>query len=260
MNDTEQMAFFYEIFDATLPRLGPGDDGSTRQALRRLLKAMAKHDSVNLSILDIGCGNGAQTLALAKAINGTIVAVDNHQPYLDELQHRAAAQGVADKIRPYLKDMGDLDLAEDRFDLIWSEGALYHMGFAKGLAACHQLLAPDGGLAVSELCWLRSDVPARCRQFFQQEYPPMTDIDANIAAITACGYDLVNHFVLPESAWMTSYYQPLEERLTQFRQRYSHDPQRILLIDSIQMEIDLYRSYARYYGYIFFLMRPRRQT
>jgi len=37
MNQQEQMAFFYELFDAKLPRLGPGDDFSTKKALDMLL-------------------------------------------------------------------------------------------------------------------------------------------------------------------------------------------------------------------------------
>jgi len=42
MNDNEQMEFFYEIFDASLPRLGPGDDHSTKQALDVLLSTRPK--------------------------------------------------------------------------------------------------------------------------------------------------------------------------------------------------------------------------
>ena len=47
------------------------------------------------SVLDIGCGNGAQTLQLAKRLNGDILAVDNHPPFLDELQRRAKTAGLA---------------------------------------------------------------------------------------------------------------------------------------------------------------------
>ena len=259
MDQQEQMQFFFEIFDSSLPRLGPGDDASTKKALNLLLSAKSRSnvaaDFARLKILDIGCGNGAQTIALAKNIDGTIVAVDNHQPYLTELQHRAEAEGVSGKIQPCLRDMCNLDLEKGSFDLIWSEGALYNMGFREGLAVCRQLLAPGGLLAVSELSWLQSDPPEECRQFFANEYPAMVDIDANLAIIKSCGYDLLGHFALPESAWLDTYYAPLEHRLQSFLKEYVAEPERMEIIDSIQREIEIYRRYSRYYGYEFYLMQ-----
>ena len=225
MNDNEQMGFLYELFDTSLPRLGPGDDRSTRKALDMLLSERSKRvdepGTGKLRILDIGCGNGAQTIQLAKHIDGTILAVDNHQPYLNELQRRAEAEGVSDKIQPSLKDMCDLGLPEGSFDLVWSEGALYVMGSREGLVICHFLLVPDGFLAASELCWLRPDPPTECQQFFANEYPAMVDIVTNLSIIESSGYKVVGHFTLPESAWWESYYHPLEDRLQSFRKKYA---------------------------------------
>jgi cyclopropane fatty-acyl-phospholipid synthase-like methyltransferase len=206
-------------------------------------------------ILDIGCGNGAQTIQLAKHTNGTILAVDNHQPFLDELERRAEAEGVSEKITVCLKDMRALGVEEGTFDLIWSEGALYIMGFGKGLATCHNLLRPGGLLAVSELSWLRSDPPAECQQFFTNEYPAMVDIDTNAATIERCRYEALGHFTLPESAWWVPYYAPLEGRLRSPREEYATDPERIEVIESIQLEIEVYRRYSAYYGYVFYLMQ-----
>jgi cyclopropane fatty-acyl-phospholipid synthase-like methyltransferase len=259
MDHNEHMEFFYNIFDAALPRLGPGDDLSTKRALDELFSAKSqRRDTPNankLRILDIGCGNGAQTIQLAKQVDGKIVAVDNYQPFLDELQRRAEAEGVSEIIQLYLKDMCDLGLDKGSFDLIWSEGALYNMGFRKGLAVCHSLLAPEGLLAVSELTWLRPDPLAECRQFFAKEYPAMVDVDTNLATIRSCKYEVLGHFTLPESAWWESYYDPLEDRLQSFRKRYAADPERIEMIDSVQMEIEIYRKYSSYYGYVFYLMQ-----
>ena len=116
-----------------------------------------------LRILEIGCGNGAATIPLARHTGESILAMDNHQPFLDELQRRAATTGVAAQIQVSLRDMHTLGQDDGVFDLIWSEGALFIMGFRKGLTAWHALLTPGGGLAVSELAWLRSDPPAECR-------------------------------------------------------------------------------------------------
>src|SRR5262249_11799155 len=55
--------------------------------------------------------------------------------------------------------MSALDFPDASFDLIWSEGAIYVMGFAEGLRAWKRLLKPHGAIAVTELSWLGPDIP-----------------------------------------------------------------------------------------------------
>ena len=180
LDPRETDVFFHEIFDPSLPRLGPGDEASTLRALRTLYPAAPRQTRGNLPsklrVLDIGCGNGAQTLVLAEHLDGEILAVDNHQPYLDELDRRARAAGIAEKIRTRRMDMRDLANDQGPYDLIWSEGALFVMGFREGLKVCHRLLGPGGSLAVSELCWLTPDPPAECREFFAAAYPAIAQV------------------------------------------------------------------------------------
>jgi SAM-dependent methyltransferase len=187
--------------------------------------------------------------------DGTILAVDNYQPYLDELNRRAEIMGVSEKIQTCLGDMHNLKLDAGAFDLIWSEGALYIMGFRNGLESCFRLLAPGGSVAVTELCCLRHDTPDECRRFFESEYPGMVDVDTNLATIKACGYDLLGHFTLPESSWWEPYYEPLEVRLSNFRRQCAADPEKLKIIEWVQSEIDLYREYSSYYGYVFYMMQ-----
>lgn len=246
--------FFYEIFDPSLPRLGAGNEAATIKALQMLRSAKPRHTT---RILDLGCGNGGQTVTLAQHTEGSILAVDNHQPFLDELQRRAEAAGVSGRIQVSLRDMRSLEKSDGPFDLIWSEGALFVLGFREGLTACHSLLAPGGGLAVSEVAWLRSDPPDDCRRFWANAYPAITSVAAHAATIEACGYEIVGHFTLPESAWWDHYYHPLEERLRALRQRHAADAEKLSMVESIQMEIDLYRQYSAFYGYVFYVMRRR---
>ena len=60
----------FEIFE-DLPRQGPGDYESTKKAFL-MLEGLPKDPE----ILDVGCGVGKQTLALAGLISGRIIAVE----------------------------------------------------------------------------------------------------------------------------------------------------------------------------------------
>ena len=78
------------------------------------------------------------------------IKIRQHQPFLDELARRAADAGVSERVKTVGASM--FDLAFDmHFDLIWSEGAIYIMGFSEGLRAWRPLLKPAGYVAVTEL-------------------------------------------------------------------------------------------------------------
>lgn len=252
--------FFHEIFHPSLPRLGPGDEASTLKALNLLRATGSLRPGTTATrptrILDVGCGNGTQTVILARHTAGSILAVDNHQPFLDELQRRAEAAGVSGRIEVSLRDMRSLKESDGPFDLVWSESALFVMGFREGVTTCRSLVAPGGGLAVSEMCWLRPDPPAECREFFAAVYPALADLETNLATIRACGCELVGHFAQPESAWWELYH-PLEERLRVLRKQHAAEAENLALIEQIQKEIEIYRKYCAYYGNAFFVMRRR---
>ncbi|MHC4283027.1 MAG: class I SAM-dependent methyltransferase, partial [Planctomycetota bacterium] len=134
----EGIEYLYELCEA-LPRCGPGDNEFTRRAFCAIGK-VAKQPL----ILDIGCGPGVQTIELARISNGKIIALDNHQAFLDTLMERARNEGLEEKIIGKNMSMLEMDFEEHTFDIIWSEGALYCMGFQNGLKRCHQLLKDKG--------------------------------------------------------------------------------------------------------------------
>ena len=109
-----------------LPRQGPGADDSTAHAW-----SCIPPDHRRGKILDIGCGSGMQTLALARLCpDCRITAVDVHQPFLDDLIHRAKNAGVDTRIVTYRASMDNLPFNEVSFDIIWSEGSAFIMGLS----------------------------------------------------------------------------------------------------------------------------------
>jgi len=52
------------------------------------------------------------------------------------------------------------------------------------------------------------------------------------------GYKLINQFMLPEDAWWTEYYQPLENRIKKLSEKYESSPKALKALRKYQNEID----------------------
>jgi len=247
----EGLEYIYEVCEA-LPRSGPGDNESTRRAFD-----IIPHFQTPPIILDIGCGQGVQTIELAKISNGKIIALDNHQPFLDLLVDQAKKQKVEEKIVPKNISMLEMDFYEKTFDLIWSEGALYFMGFQNGLNRCHQLLKEKGYLAVTELVYTSPNPPAAVAEYFESEYPDIKRIEEKIEIIKGERFDLISNFTLPETAWLNNYYLPMELELPRLSEKYQGNKVAQAVFNGFQSEADFYRKYSNFFGYEFFVMKKK---
>ena len=245
------MEFFFEIHK-DLPREGPGDAESTRRAYRKCVTLPEQS-----AILDVGCGPGAQTLELADLSEGIIQAVDTHQPFLDRLQRKVKEMGLEERVFVSNQSMFDLNFPPASFDLIWSEGAVYIMGFEAGIRAWKKLLNQNGYIAVTELTWLQADPPSEVKTFWENAYPDMKTLEQNLNVIHACDYYLIDYFVLPTTSWTEEYYRPMQARIDMLRERNKHDPEILKFLDEEQAEIDLYNKYYQWYGYVFYIMQTK---
>jgi SAM-dependent methyltransferase len=240
---------FFELFGG-LPRQGPGDLESTRRAFG----LVAPLDSTSL-ILDLGCGSGTQTVALAAMTPARILAIDSHPPLIARLNETARRLGLADRVQGRVGEMSSPGVPPGSVDLIWAEGSIYNVGFEPGLASFRPLLKAGGHVAVTEACWLKPDPPAPCREFWLAEYPAIADVPACLGKIRSCGYSSVGHFALPALSWWRDYYEPLQAAIEPFRRKYAGDGEAAALADASQREIDIWRKYQDWYGYVFFVMR-----
>jgi len=226
-------------------RQGPGGDAETELALNLAMIDRAEP----LKIADIGCGTGASTILLARLLNARITAVDFLQDFLDVLEQRAESSGVADRISPLARSMDDLPFPDGELDVIWSEGAIYNIGFEKGVAEWRRFLKAGGLLVVSEITWLTDSRPAELQKHWDSEYPEIDVASAKIRVLEKHGFSPVGYFVLPERCWMEEYYRPMQARFEDFLDRNGNSEDARKIVAAEQHEIDLYETYKSYAGY-----------
>lgn len=232
-------------------RQGPGSEEDTLNALA----CVHLPQDQELNIADLGCGTGAQTFSLAKKLNASITAVDLFPEFLNVLQQKAQASGLSRKIRTLQKSMDVLPFKKEELDLIWSEGAIYNMGFEKGMKQWKDFLKVGGYLAVSEITWITPSRPKEIEDFWKAEYPEVDTASRKISQLENNGYALTGYFYLSPESWMDHYYTPLQANFEGFLRRHHHAPLAKKVVEAHRMEIELYQKYKEYYSYGFYIAK-----
>ncbi len=232
-------------------RQGPGSDEKTRLAVT--LSGLS--DTPNLKIADIGCGTGASTLVLADALDAHITAVDFLPSFLQRLDQAAQKAGVADRINTLEKSMDDLPFEDQSLDAIWSEGAIYNMGFEAGVKAWRSFLKPGGILAVSELTWITDERPAELQTHWDAAYPQVDTASAKTAILEKNGFAPIGYFVLPADCWLDHYYRPMQGRFNALLEAYGHADAVKAFVAEGEAEIALYEKYRAYVSYGYYIAR-----
>src|SRR5207245_7329974 len=194
----------FDLLFLDMDKLSQGDDSLSLYVLRSLPQ---HHFEV---VVDAGCGAGRQTCVLASELVTPIQAVDSYQPFLSRLKRRAKEKGLAHLVRTHCMDMKDIPAVFPKIDLLWAEGAAYNIGFANALGTWAKAIRPDSFAVVSELCWLREQIPDAVTEFFRAGYPDMQSVPQNIAVAEEAGYKIFNTYTLPKEAWVEDYYDVLE--------------------------------------------------
>lgn len=231
-----------------LERQGPGSDEVTEKAL-----GFIENLPDDARIVDIGCGTGGQTITLALNTKGKITAVDLFPAFIGSLEKNAKDNYLDDRIEGMIASMDNLPFLDNYYDLIWSEGAIYNIGFERGLKEWHQYLKKNGYIAVSEVSWFTKERPKEIEDFWMDAYPEIDTIPQKVRIMEEAGYIPVAHFVLPENCWIENFYEPQEEVRKSFMAKYKHDQNVRNFIVSEKHEQELYMKYKDYYGYVFYI-------
>ncbi|MCA9365299.1 class I SAM-dependent methyltransferase [Candidatus Kaiserbacteria bacterium] len=226
-------------------RQGPGGP----YAFKRALDLSGIDTSADITIADIGSGTGSATIPLLKQTNASITAVELLPAFLEKLQSNAESEGVADRLQTIEADMAELPFEDEQFDAIWSEGAIYNIGFETGVQKWRRFLKPGAVLIASEITWLHSDIPDELKSYWKQAYPEIDVASNKLAVLEKNGYSPIGYFTLPPDCWLTEYYEPIQAGLTAFLKRNGNSKKAKEIAEADKQEYELYKKYKDYYSY-----------
>ncbi|MBN2349513.1 MAG: methyltransferase domain-containing protein [Bacteroidales bacterium] len=233
---------------SSLKRQGPGSPEVTIKALSFIDNLTNKS-----RIADIGCGTGDQTMVLAQHAPGRITGIDLFPSFVNLFNTNARKLNLQDRIKGIVGSMDNLPFQNEELDLIWSEGAIYNIGFERGLNEWRKFLKTGGYVAVSEVSWFTKERPSEIDEYWMDAYPEIDTIPNKIVHMQNAGYIPVATFILPEICWTEHFYAPQVSAQEVFLKEHAGNKAAEEFIANQRHETQLYYKYKEYYGYVFYI-------
>lgn len=235
-------------FFLNVKRQGPGSPEIT-------LKASTFIDNLTekSQIADIGCGTGGQTMVLAQHVPGHITGLDLFPGFIERFNANALKLNLRDRVKGIVGSMDNLPFLEEELDLIWSEGAIYNIGFEKGLNEWRKYLKTGGYIAVSDISWFTEERPAEIAEYATEVFPEMDTIPDKMALMLKAGYKPVATFMLPESCWLEHFFIPLMKAREKFLAKHSGNETVERMMEFQRYDAEMYGKYKDFYGYVFYI-------
>ena len=143
--DDATTAFLEELWGEGY--LSPGGPDEVARILEGL-------DLAGRTVLDVGCGSGGITLALARDFGaGRVIGLDVEAPVCAKARARVAAAGLVERIEIREVTPGPFPLADASVDVVFSKDSIVHIPDKAALAReAFRVLRPGGWFAASD--WL----------------------------------------------------------------------------------------------------------
>ena len=187
-------------------------------------------------ILDVGCGSGVPTMELARLSDGEVIGIDVDQPALDKFSVKIREAGFSDRVQAINCSLLDMSFPDKSFDIIWSEGSIFVIGFQRGLQEWKRFLKPNGFMVIH-------DEKGKIKEKLEQ--------------ISRCGYELLSYFIVDEETWWTEYFAPLEKLICETRTRYTDDSNTLEELHQAQEQLDNFKKNPERNRSIFFIIKKR---
>ncbi len=231
-----------------MPRQGPGSKDAT-------IKALSFIDNIDekSNIVDLGCGTGCQTIVLAQNTPGNIIGIDLCPAYIDKLNENAQKLNLQSRVKGVIGSMDQLDFQLYELDLIWCEGAIYNIGFEKGMNYWNKFLKKGGYIAVTEATWFTEKRPKEIFDFWNDAYPEIDTIPNKIDQMQKAGYVVIASFILPEVCWTDNFFKPEIAAQKTFLNKYKGNKSVEEFVKYEKRHALLYDKHKDYYGYVFYI-------
>jgi SAM-dependent methyltransferase len=233
---------------SSIERQGPGSPEVTVKALS-FIDNLANESK----IADIGCGTGGQTMVLAEHTSGHITGIDLFADFIDIFNDNVRKKNLQNRVVGVVGSMDNLSFQNEELDLIWSEGAIYNIGFERGINEWRKFLKTGGFIAVSEASWFTEKRPDEIDRFWKDAYPEIDTISNKIGQMQKAGYIPIAAFVLPDDCWTEHFYVPQVSAQELFLMKYAGNKAAEDLVRNQRHEAELYNKYKESYGYVFYI-------
>jgi len=130
---------------------------ATGNLTRRMVAAAAIE--IGVTVLDVGCGTGAQACHLAVEYGAVVTGITTSEVGVDSSRARASDLGVTDSTTFEQRDGTDNGFPDASFDRVWVLESSHLMPARDRLIAeCARVLRPNGRLALCDIV-LRRQLP-----------------------------------------------------------------------------------------------------
>jgi len=185
-------------------------------------------------ILDIGCGSGVPTMELARLGQGEVIGIDIDQPALDKLTKKISEAGFSNRVQAVNCSILDMVFPDESFDIIWSEGSIFVIGFERGIREWKRFLKPNGFMVIHD---------------------EKGNVDEKLERISNCGYKILGYFILSQDTWQAEYFAPLEKLVAKSQASHTDDLQALEELNQARRELEMFRKNPERNNSVYFVIQ-----
>lgn len=205
-------------------------DTCRKGLIKYLLKALSNIPQLEKPlILDIGCGTGVPTIAMADIYTGKIYAVDSDKKSLSHLKEKTDRLNLFSRITVIHSSVFDLKFTNIKFDIVLAEGLLNIIGFENGLQIVSRYIKDDGYFVIHD---------------------EIKNHNKKLKIIERNQYKLLDSFELNEDIWWKDYYDELERKITAFSDKNIRD-----LFKRELDEIEMYKKNPARFRSMYYILK-----